>query len=54
MTYEPMHLAQEQSVRVTEKISLGFDGHHCRDITSSEGKCIFYPYCRVKSLRFEL
>ena len=36
MTYEPMHSAQAQSGRVTEKISFGFVGHHCRDITRSE------------------
>ena len=54
MTYEKMHSAQAQSVRVTEKTSFGFVGHHCRDITRSEDKCIFYPYFRVKSLRFEL
>ena len=28
-----MHSAQAQSVRVKEKISFGFVGHHCRDIT---------------------
>jgi len=28
MTYEPMHSAQAQSVRVKEKISFGFVGHH--------------------------
>jgi len=44
MTYEPMHSAQTQSVRVKEKISFGFVLHHCRDITRSEDKCIFYPY----------
>jgi len=33
MTYEQMHLAQTQSVRVNEKISFGFVGHHCCDIT---------------------
>jgi len=54
MTYEPMHSAQAQSVRVKEKISFGFVGHHYCDITRSEDKCIFYPYFRVKSLRFEL
>jgi len=54
MTYEPMHSAQAQSLRVKEKISFGFVGHHCRDITTSEDKCMFYPYFRVKSLRFEL
>ena len=54
MTYEPLHSAQAQSVRVNEKISVGFVSHHCRDITRSEDKCIFYPYFRVKSLRFEL
>ena len=54
MTYEPMQLAQAQSLRVKEKISFGFVGHHCRDITTSEDKCMFYPYFRVKSLRFEL
>jgi len=35
MTYEPMHSAQAQSVSVKEKISFGFIGHHCRDITRS-------------------
>jgi len=25
-----------------EKIYFGFVGHHCRDITRSEDKCIFY------------
>ena len=54
MTYEPMHSAQEQSVTVKEKISFRFVGHHCRDITRSEDKNIFYPYFLVKSLRFEL
>jgi len=33
MTFEPMHSAQEQSVRVKEKTSFGFVGHHCCDIT---------------------
>ena len=33
--YESMHSAQEQSVRVKEKISFGFVGHHCRDIKRS-------------------
>jgi len=33
MTYEPMHSAQAQSVRVKEKISFEFVGNHCRDIT---------------------
>jgi len=28
MTYEPMHSAQTQSVRVKVKISFGFVGHH--------------------------
>ena len=35
MTYEPMHSAQAQSLRVTEKIYFRFVGHHCRDITRS-------------------
>jgi len=54
MAYEPMHSAQAQNVRVTEKISFGLVGHHSRDITRSEDKCIFYPYFRAKSRRFEL
>jgi len=54
MTYKPMHSAQAQSVRINENISFGFVGHHCRDIARREDKCIFYPYFRVKSLRFEL
>jgi len=54
MTYEAMQSAQVQSVSVTEKLSFGFVGHHCRDIARSEDKCIFYPYFRVKTLRFEL
>jgi len=54
MTYEPMRLAQAQRVRVKEKTSFGFIGHHCCDITRSKDKCIFYPYFRVKTLRFEL
>jgi len=54
MTYEPMHSAQAQSVRDTEKIPFLFVGHHCRDITRSEDKCIFYTYFQVKTLRFEL
>jgi len=33
MTYESMHSAQAQSVRVREKVSLGFVGHHCRNTT---------------------
>ena len=41
MTYERMHSAQSQRVRVT-KISFDFVGHHCRDITRSEDECIFY------------
>jgi len=53
MTYELMHSAQAQRVRVKEK-SFGFVSHHCRDITRSEDKCVFYPYFRVKTLRFEL
>jgi len=43
MTYKPMHSAQEQSVRVTEKISFGSLGHQCHDITRSKDKCIFHP-----------
>jgi len=43
MTYEPMHSAQAQSGRVTEKISFGFVGHHCRDNITSEDKCTFHP-----------
>jgi len=43
MTHEPMHSAQAQSVRVTEKISFGFVGHHCREITGSEDAYICYP-----------
>jgi len=35
MTFEPMHSAQAQSVRVKEKIYFGFVGHNCRDITRS-------------------
>jgi len=35
MTYEPMHSAQAQSVRVKGNISFGFVGHHCCDITRS-------------------
>jgi len=35
MTCEPMYSAQAQSARVKEKISFGFFGHHCRDITRS-------------------
>jgi len=31
-------------IRVAEKISFGFVGHHCRDITTSEDKCVFYAY----------
>jgi len=54
MTYEPMHSAQAQSERATEKISFGLVGHHCRDITRSENKCIFYLLFLVKSLRFAL
>jgi len=54
MTYEPMHSAQAQSAKVTEKIFV-FVGHHCRVINKgSECRCILYPYFRVKSLRFEL
>jgi len=54
MTYEPMHSAHAKSLRVTEKIYFLFVGHHCRDITRSECKCIFYPYFRINSLLFEL
>ena len=53
MTYEPVHSAQAQSVSVNGKISFVFVRHHCRDIRRSEDKCIFYPYFRIKSLRFE-
>ena len=49
-----MHSAQAQSVRATEKLFFLFVGHHFCDITRSENKCIFYPYFRDKSLRFEL
>jgi len=35
MTNEPMHSAQVHRVRVKKKISFGFVGHHCRDITRS-------------------
>jgi len=35
MAYEPMHSAQAQSVRAKEKISFGFVGHYCPDITRS-------------------
>jgi len=45
MTYQPMHSAQAQSVRVTEKYILGL---YCLDITRNEDKCIFYRYYRVK------
>jgi len=54
MTFEPMHSAQAQGVRVRENISFGVVGHHCRDIARSKDKCVFYPYFRVKPLRFEL
>jgi len=54
MTYEPMYSAQAQSVGVKEKMCFGFVGHHSRDITRSEDKCIFYPNFQVKSPRFEL
>jgi len=37
---------KSQSVGVTEIIYFGFVGHHCRDITKSEDRCIFYPYFR--------
>jgi len=49
-----MHSAQAKSLRVKEKIYFLFVGHHCHNITISEDKRIFYPYFRVKSLRFEL
>jgi len=35
MTYEPMHSAQAQRVRVKEEIFFGFVGQHCRDIARS-------------------
>jgi len=35
ITFEPMHLAQAQSVRVKAKISFGFVCHHSRDIRKS-------------------
>jgi len=54
MTYEPMHSAQAQSVRVKEKISFGFVGRRCCDMTRSGDKCIFYLYFQINSLRFEL
>ena len=37
-----------------KKIYFLFVRHHCRNITRSEDKCIFYPYFQVKSVRFEL
>jgi len=37
MTYRPMHSAQAQSVKCQGKISFGFVGHHCHDITRSWG-----------------
>jgi len=43
MTYEPMHSAQAQSIRVKEKIYFVFVGRRCCDITRCENKCIFYP-----------
>jgi len=42
MTYKPMHSAKAQIVRVREKVSYGFVGQYCRDITRSEDKCTFY------------
>jgi len=42
MTCEAMYSAQAQSGKVTEKISFRFVGHHCRDITRCEDKCIFH------------
>jgi len=54
MTYEPMHSAQVQSVKVKEKIYFRFVGHHCCNVTRNLDKCTFYPYFQVKSLRFEL
>jgi len=48
-----IHLTQTQSVRVKEN-KITFVGHHCRDITRSEDKFIFYPCFLLKSLRFEL
>jgi len=54
MTYEPMHSAQAQGVRVKEKISFGFVARCCCEIKGSEDKCTFYLYFRVNSLRFEL
>jgi len=32
MSYEPMHSAQAQSLRVKKKVSFGFVGHNCRNI----------------------
>jgi len=40
MTYEPMHSAQAQSVKVKEKISFGFVGHNVA--TSQEVRIIVY------------
>ena len=55
MTYEPRHSAQAQSVRVKEKYLLDLLVIIATTLQSrSEDKCIFYPYFRVKSLRFGL
>jgi len=54
ITYEPIHSAQAQSVRVMEKISFGFVGRRCCDISKSKDKRIFYLYFRINSLRFQL
>jgi len=54
MTYEPMHSAQEQSVRVNEKISYGFVGHHFATLQGVRINVYFILISEVKSLRFEL
>jgi len=54
MTYKPMHSAQAQSAKVTEKIFFICWSPLSRHYKGSECRCILYPYFRVKSLRFEL
>jgi len=49
-----MHSAQAQSVRVTEKIYFYLLVTIVATLQEDEDKCIFYPYFRVKWLRFEL
>jgi len=54
MTYEPMHSAQEQSVRVREKISFGLLVAVVATLQDVRINVYFIFISEIKSLRFEL